>query len=366
MLLSGSLNSQSVAVTSAAPVQKALLEATSTTQGILLPRMTEGQKLTLSSSPPSGTPLAEGMLVYQTDGAEGYHYYDGTTWVPVSKVSHGAVEMLVGTSNTVFGTGFSVSHLSTGLDEVTFDAPQAAIPVVITSGSTIVGVPPVFPNDYCTMQLSNCNSTNISYIDINYPASGPAVFKTGNTFCNPSPGNSTSYLMSEPEWQDWPTPGAGAVSFTPGSTFRVTYQTSQFSTNSVSAWADWNHSGSYEIGELLWQEPASTNWTIPRTHNITVPASACHGTTSIRLVVRDIPNHNFACDLGDPSSAGEIETIEIVVGNSLTPASTCVYPERQTVCNLSAVNSTKFNIQCTDLQGDLTNSLYHFKIIEAF
>ena len=51
----------------------AQLDVTSTTKGFLPPRMTEVQKIAISSP-------ASGLLVYQTDGASGYYYYDGSIW----------------------------------------------------------------------------------------------------------------------------------------------------------------------------------------------------------------------------------------------------------------------------------------------
>ena len=48
----------------------AILDVKSTAQGVLIPRMTAAQR-TLISSP------AQGLLVYQTDGASGFYFYNG-------------------------------------------------------------------------------------------------------------------------------------------------------------------------------------------------------------------------------------------------------------------------------------------------
>ncbi len=55
----------------------AMLEVKSTTKGFLPPRMTESQRTAISSP-------AEGLLVYQTNGTEGYYYYDGSAWSALS------------------------------------------------------------------------------------------------------------------------------------------------------------------------------------------------------------------------------------------------------------------------------------------
>lgn len=56
------------------PDASAKLDVSSTTQGILLPRMTEVQRTAI-------TPAATGLIVYQTDGTTpGFYYYDGSAW----------------------------------------------------------------------------------------------------------------------------------------------------------------------------------------------------------------------------------------------------------------------------------------------
>jgi len=56
------------------PDASAMLDVVSTDKGVLLPRMSEVEKLAISDP-------ADGLLVFQTDGASGFYYYDGTQWV---------------------------------------------------------------------------------------------------------------------------------------------------------------------------------------------------------------------------------------------------------------------------------------------
>ena len=56
------------------PNTSAVLDLTSTTKGILIPRMTAAQRTAIA------TP-ATGLLVYQTNAPAGFYYYDGTAWL---------------------------------------------------------------------------------------------------------------------------------------------------------------------------------------------------------------------------------------------------------------------------------------------
>ncbi len=59
------------------PDASSILEVKSTTQGILIPRMTANQKNAIVSP-------ALGLMVFQTNGASGFYYYDGSKWAAVS------------------------------------------------------------------------------------------------------------------------------------------------------------------------------------------------------------------------------------------------------------------------------------------
>jgi hypothetical protein len=72
------LLAQSVGINTETPAASAALEVASTTQGMLVPRMTATQRGLIA------TP-ATGLLVYQTDAPAGFYFYDGTTWTSLTK-----------------------------------------------------------------------------------------------------------------------------------------------------------------------------------------------------------------------------------------------------------------------------------------
>ena len=57
----------------------AILEMESTDKGVLLPRMTEAEKLAIVSP-------ATGLTIYQTDSVNGFYYFNGSGWNPLAGV----------------------------------------------------------------------------------------------------------------------------------------------------------------------------------------------------------------------------------------------------------------------------------------
>ncbi|NCC73686.1 MAG: hypothetical protein EOM06_09845, partial [Sphingobacteriia bacterium] len=55
------------------PDTSAMLDVSSNTKGLLIPRMTQAQRTAIALP-------GKGLLVYQTETPEGFYYYDGTSW----------------------------------------------------------------------------------------------------------------------------------------------------------------------------------------------------------------------------------------------------------------------------------------------
>lgn len=78
LLSSGAAFAQgNVGINNATPHAKSLLDLTSSDKGLLTPRMTAAQRTAMFPVPDA---TGRGMLVYQTDGSQGFYYYDGAAW----------------------------------------------------------------------------------------------------------------------------------------------------------------------------------------------------------------------------------------------------------------------------------------------
>ncbi len=76
LLFSGVVYSQNVGINAngATPDPSAILDVSSSSKGLLTPRMTQSERNAISSP-------ATGLLIYQTDNSPGFYYYNGTSWV---------------------------------------------------------------------------------------------------------------------------------------------------------------------------------------------------------------------------------------------------------------------------------------------
>jgi hypothetical protein len=72
----------SAGIGTTSPNASSALDITSTTQGLLAPRMTAAQRNAIASP-------ATGLLIFQTNSTPGFYYYNGTTWTPVSPNNKG-------------------------------------------------------------------------------------------------------------------------------------------------------------------------------------------------------------------------------------------------------------------------------------
>ncbi len=112
-----------------------VLDVKSVSKGFLAPRMTQAQRILVSSP-------ADGLLVYQTDATKGFYYYNGTTsaWVLLS-ASAGTYWSLTGNS----GTNSSSSFIGT-TDNISFKVRTNNTQRVLVDslGNVAIGTAPTF------------------------------------------------------------------------------------------------------------------------------------------------------------------------------------------------------------------------------
>lgn len=117
------------------PHSSALLDMTSTTQGLLVPRMTSAQRTAIGSP-------ANGLLVFDTDDSRFYFYHTATTaWVPLITSSNFSTSVITNpassTRNTVQPQSASVVPLT-----VRGAAGQTAVLLLVqnSTGGTVASV----------------------------------------------------------------------------------------------------------------------------------------------------------------------------------------------------------------------------------
>jgi hypothetical protein len=67
-----------IGIGTSAPDASAILDISSTTKGIVIPRMTSAQRNAIVSP-------TTGLLIYQTDASTGFYFYNGSSWMSVSE-----------------------------------------------------------------------------------------------------------------------------------------------------------------------------------------------------------------------------------------------------------------------------------------
>lgn len=118
------------------PDGSAMLDVTSTTQGILIPRMTQTQRDAISSP-------VEGLMIYQTDNTPGFYFYSGSSWGGVSGSS--VNRQAVSGATTLTGTT-DQSVVMGGVGTYTLNLPASPevgqmITLVNANNNTTLGFP---------------------------------------------------------------------------------------------------------------------------------------------------------------------------------------------------------------------------------
>ncbi len=76
----------------------AMLDVSSTTKGLLVPRMTKAQRIAIANP-------VKGLLVFQNDSTQGFYYYTGTVWTNLSLINFSE-------SNYIYNSKYGVKLLA--------------------------------------------------------------------------------------------------------------------------------------------------------------------------------------------------------------------------------------------------------------
>jgi hypothetical protein len=132
-----------VGIGTTAPSASALLDVSSTTKGILIPRMTTAQRNAIASP-------ASGLLLYQTDNTPGFYFYSGIAWRNLSTPTALSSSLLpatgakidLGSSTNRWQSGYFAANLYAGtvsaIGGVTVTAGQVS--ATYSTGNAIRGI----------------------------------------------------------------------------------------------------------------------------------------------------------------------------------------------------------------------------------
>ncbi len=103
-----------VAIGTTTPDASAKLDVTSTTQGMLVPRMTQAQRTVIALP-------ATGLLVYQTDATAGFYFYNGTSWSVLGATGPQGAAGANGTNGQGVPTGGTANQVLSKIDGTNYN-----------------------------------------------------------------------------------------------------------------------------------------------------------------------------------------------------------------------------------------------------
>jgi len=170
--LSFNLFSQGVSINTdgSNPDNSAILDVKSTSKGVLIPRMTQSERSSIS------TP-SNGLMVYQTNGTSGFYFYDGSSWV----------RLATGTESLYTeGTGVDITN-----NVVTNTSPDQTVSLTSGGATTITGT---YPN-FTISSTDNNSGGTVTSIGAGDGLNGGTITSTG-TISMPNVGTANTYGSS--------------------------------------------------------------------------------------------------------------------------------------------------------------------------
>ncbi len=165
-------SSGSVGIGTSSPNASSLLDITSTTKGMLAPRMTLAQRNAIASP-------ATGLMIFQTNSTPGFYYYNGSAWAAVTPAA-GANRTL---SNLTAPTAINVDLLPNVNKTINLGSSSLGWMNVYAAGSYYIGTNKV-------LDVTGVNNTFVGVTE------NSANTGNGNTFIGAATGefNTTGSL----------------------------------------------------------------------------------------------------------------------------------------------------------------------------
>lgn len=158
LIISSSASAQSVAINTNGSFadSTALLDVSSTSKGLLIPRMTKMQRDSIVAP-------ATGLMVYQTNDSSGFWYYSGVFWSRIDGSSPNKFKQS--------GT-FVAGPSGAGTKTVSFNFPASfsSVPKIVSSPRSEANTN--FP-DVFALQVKSISATSVTFIILRLDANIP-------------------------------------------------------------------------------------------------------------------------------------------------------------------------------------------------
>lgn len=194
-------SSGNVGIGTTAPDASALLDMSSTSRGLLIPRMTSAQRTAIISP-------AAGLMVYETTSSS-FWFYNGTAW---TQIGSGGVSSWSVNGTSIYNTnagkvGIGTSNPISTLDIISGGTTSTtnALSVRNSLGDTIMrirddGRMGFGYNGTTYGRTVNIGGTGINVYTSNEAAFGGAIFPTDTSLVIWSNSNANNYLVFQPSW----------------------------------------------------------------------------------------------------------------------------------------------------------------------
>jgi hypothetical protein len=162
-----------VGIGTTTPHPSAMLDISSTVTGLLTPRMTNAEKSAIFNP-------ATGLLIYQTDNAAGFYFYNGTAWQALSPLN------MPGTIASVASFNGSLGTIAANTNAYVFAGPTANITISSSSQKVIVSSSGEFKTTATStliVDMGNCYRPAAGGTIINF-ASGSYITTTVTNTAN--------------------------------------------------------------------------------------------------------------------------------------------------------------------------------------